>query len=126
MSNTQIVERFVESWNRMDVEAIAAAFADDGVWHNIPMEPRRGRETVRIAVARFLANVDAVDWRMLAIAEDVNGAVLTERIDGFAMKNGARVELPVMGIFELSGGLIVSWRDYFDLAMMQNQMAATG
>lgn len=126
MSNIPVVERFVESWNRMDVGAIASAFATDGVWHNIPMEPRRGREAIRVAVARFLANVDTVDWRTLAIAEDADGRVLTERVDGFGMKNGARVELPVMGIFEIAGGQIVSWRDYFDLAMMQNQMAAAG
>lgn len=33
------------------------------------------------------------------------------------------VELPVMGAFELSDGKISAWRDYFDMAQFQAQMA---
>ena len=29
---------------------------------------------------------------------------------------GGRIELPVMGVFEVRDGRIAVWRDYFDLA----------
>jgi limonene-1,2-epoxide hydrolase len=50
------------------------------------------------------------------------GVVMNERTDRF--KIGPKwVEAPVMGIFELRDGKIAAWRDYFDLAGFQKQMA---
>ena len=49
--------------------------------------------------------------------------VLTERVDRFLM-NGQPIALPVMGTFEVRGGKIAAWRDYFDLADYQRQLAA--
>ncbi len=31
--------------------------------------------------------------------------------------------LPVMGVFEIQDGKIAAWRDYFDLATLNQQMA---
>ncbi|MHB8593901.1 MAG: limonene-1,2-epoxide hydrolase family protein, partial [Acidimicrobiales bacterium] len=59
----------------------------------------------------------------VAIAHIVaDGAiVMTERVDHFI---GAEktISLPVMGIFEVHDGVIVSWRDYFDLDQFTSQM----
>ncbi len=41
--------------------------------------------------------------------------VMNERIDTIISAiNGGKVALGVMGIFEISNGKIVGWRDYFD------------
>jgi len=48
-------------------------------------------------------------------------AFLTERRDIFAFANG-RIDLPVMGTFEVRDGKIAAWRDYFDLGMFMSQM----
>ena len=40
---------------------------------------------------------------------------MNERTDILVM-DGKRVELPVMGVFELEGGKIRGWRDYFDMS----------
>ena len=48
--------------------------------------------------------------------------VLNERTDRFLV-GGRWLELPVAGIFELRDGLIVLWRDYFDLDTIMKQMA---
>jgi limonene-1,2-epoxide hydrolase len=48
---------------------------------------------------------------------------MNERVDRFHMKaDGRWVEAPVMGVFELEGGKIKAWRDYFDLAGFTGQM----
>jgi len=31
--------------------------------------------------------------------------------------------VPVMGVFEIKGGLIAAWRDYFDAISFQKQMS---
>jgi limonene-1,2-epoxide hydrolase len=47
---------------------------------------------------------------------------MTERTDRFLI-NGQELALPVMGAFEIKDGKIAKWRDYFDLAQFQTQMA---
>ena len=38
------------------------------------------------------------------------------------MMNGKRIELPVMGAFEVTAdGKISAWRDYFDMATFSKQ-----
>ena len=46
--------------------------------------------------------------------------MLTERVDKFSL-GGKNVELPVMGVFELTDGKISAWRDYFDMAAWTRQ-----
>jgi limonene-1,2-epoxide hydrolase len=41
----------------------------------------------------------------------------------FQLPNG-KVELPVMGTFEVKDGKIAAWRDYFDMKQFMDQMAA--
>ena len=65
---------------------------------------------------------DEINWQVHHIA--VNGAVvLTERTDDFTYGEKL-VSVPVMGTFEVRGGQIAKWRDYFDLAQFTEQFAA--
>jgi len=118
-SPIDIVERFVDAWNRMDFETVVAMLSDDVFYHNIPMEPIRGRA----AFKDFLDNMgafDAIDWRIVNIAANAN-VVLTERVDEFEL-DGRRISLPLMGVFEIDhNGLIAAWRDYFDLEDYKRQ-----
>jgi limonene-1,2-epoxide hydrolase len=121
VTNSDVVRAFIAAWNDNDLDAIVSFLADDVFYHNIPVEPIRGRA----AVEQYLRDAgpwDSVDWQLESIAE--NGAkVLTERIDGFVIR-GARVNLPVMGTFEIANGRITAWRDYFDLASYVSQLQA--
>ena len=103
----------------MDFDAIVAAFTDDIVYHNVPMQPLEGRAAVR----KYLEGAwqfERCDWQTLNIAATGN-VVLTERIDAFVI-NGKDVSLPLMGVFEIRDGKIAAWRDYFDLAMYRREL----
>jgi limonene-1,2-epoxide hydrolase len=53
----------------------------------------------------------------------VNGnVVFNERVDITDLGGGKRTELPLAGVFEVKGGKIAKWRDYFDIAMATKQM----
>ncbi len=121
-SNTEKVLAFIDAWNRMDWDAIESAFADDVVYHNMPMEPLEGKAAA-MGVIRGMAP-ESVNWQVVAIAENSDGLVLTERVDDFVMAGGKPLSLPVMGTFEFRGGMISAWRDYFDLASYMNQLGA--
>lgn len=120
MTPTQVVTAFIDAWNRMDFDAVEALMAEDIFYHNIPMDPIRGRA----AAGAFARSMDAtsIDWEVLAIAEN-GDRVLTERVDHFELAGGKKLSIPVMGTFEVEDGKIRAWRDYFDLATFTKQMA---
>jgi limonene-1,2-epoxide hydrolase len=120
--NLRTVESFIQAWNDIDLDAIMAYFASDAVYHNIPMEEARGVDAIRSLISGFLGRAKTIDWQVHHIAETSGGAVMTERTDRFEVGD-SWIEIQVMGIFELTGGRITAWRDYFDLAQYRDQMS---
>jgi limonene-1,2-epoxide hydrolase len=96
-------------------------FAEDAVYHNIPVQPVRGTAAIRAVIQGFLGMASQVDWIVHQLAETADGVVLTERTDRFLIR-GKWVELPVMGCFALRDGRIAEWRDYFDMQQFQKQL----
>jgi len=120
-ANLETVRSFIAAWSRNDLDEITSYFAEDCVYHNMPIEPARGLEATRVMLKGFSSMATRVEWVLHQIAETASGVVLTERTDRFEI-GGRWVELPVMGSFELRGGKITAWRDYFDLAQFQRQL----
>jgi len=108
----ELVTEFCRAWADPDPATIAGFFTEDAVFHNIPMEPIRGRAAIEEYVAGFTASFGGIEYRIhhQAVSGDI---VLNERTDVFTM-NGRTVELPVTGVFEIRDGRIAALRDYFD------------
>ncbi len=123
MSNTDIVLSFIKAWENRDTQTILDTLTPDAFYHNIPMDPLVGTEAIKQFVAPFLETAEKVVWEVHHIAENDQGTVLTERTDNFHLAGGKKLSVRVMGTFELKGGKITHWRDYFDLAEFQSQMA---
>jgi limonene-1,2-epoxide hydrolase len=119
MSNVDVVLAFIDAWNNRDWDAIEAAFTEDVVYHNIPMEPMVGKAAAVAGIRQM--QPESVDWQVLNIAA-AGDAVLTERVDNFVMAGGKSISVPVMGTMEIEDGKIKAWRDYFDLATFTTQM----
>ncbi len=112
----QLVRQFCDTFAKHDAEALRPFFADDVVYHNIPMDPVVGADDSVAFLAGFFGMCDSlvIETTHLAVLDDI---VLTERIDTFTV--GGRVAaLPVMGTFEIRDGKIAAWRDYFDMAQI--------
>lgn len=120
----QFVDAFVAAWPVGDAASVAALFADDASYRNGPLEPVHGRAAIEATFAEFMALGGDVSVELLNVLAD-DEIVMTERVDHFAV--GERTfSLPVMGIFEVAGGKITAWRDYFDLGKFSSQFDATG
>jgi len=115
----QVVRDFCAAWVARDQQRILDAFTDDGIYHNIPMQPAVGKDAIKGLLGMILAPASDVKFEITHMAAD-GDVVLTERIDTFVM-GGKTVTLPVMGAFEVRGGKIAAWRDYFDLATWTKQ-----
>ena len=118
--SVQVVRDFCAAWTDLDLDALVAFFSADAVYHNIPTDPVTGTEAIRSTIAGFTAGVQSIEFRVDHIAAS-GPIVLTERMDIFSMP-GKRIELPVMGTFEVHDGRITAWRDYFDMQMFLSQL----
>ena len=114
--NEKIVTDFCTAWSRMNIDEILGFMADDAVYHNIPMPPAKGKTAIRAAVAGFLKMADGIEFKILHTVS-AGTLVMNERVDSFQFKGGKTGAIPVAGVFEVTGGKISAWRDYFDMKM---------
>jgi len=117
----QLVRDFCQAWADGDHDRIVDFFTEDGIYHNIPVDPMVGHEAIRLMIEGFTAGLKVKVFRIDNIIS--NGPmVVTERVDIFEKETGGEIELPVLGIFEFEGDKIAKWREYFDLNQFMNQM----
>lgn len=114
--NEKVVAQFCETWRRMNVDEMLSYMTEDAVYHNIPIEPLKGRSEIRKGLHQFAGMLKSVEIKIVHSATAGN-LVITERVDTMVMGDGKRLDLPVAGVFELKDGKISAWRDYFDMKM---------
>jgi limonene-1,2-epoxide hydrolase len=115
-SAEQVVREFCAAASTRDPEVLRAFFADDIVYHNIPMQAAEGIDATMVVINMFVGMCEALEFEVHHLASD-GSTVLTERTDTFTI-NGKASPLPVMGAFHVADGKITAWRDYFDMAQV--------
>jgi limonene-1,2-epoxide hydrolase len=117
----KVVSDFCTAWTRGNLEELMGFFTEDAVYHNIPLEAAKGKAAIRAVINSFLPAAKSIQFKILHTGSAGN-VVFNERIDIFDQKDGKHIELPVAGVFEVTGGKLSAWRDYFDMAMFTKQM----
>jgi limonene-1,2-epoxide hydrolase len=120
-SPIEVVRRFCAEVSKLDFDAFGAFFADDAVYHNIPVDPVTGIDAIKTTIQGFTTGVEKLEFVVHNIAAD-GPVVLTERTDIFVLPH-VTIELPVMGTFEVHDGKITAWRDYFDLNQFMSKLS---
>ena len=121
-TNAEIVRNFIAAWSRLDADEIVAFFTPDGTYHNMMNKPVSGHDNLRRFIGGFIKDWTETNWDVLNIVSR-GDIVIAERLDRTRL--GAKsVDLPCCGVFELAGGKIRIWRDYFDLATYTRAIAA--
>lgn len=114
MTEIEVVEAFLAKLEENDLEGALDLCAEDIYYQNVSLPGTRGRQ----AVGKQLGSLErfGVGFRMEMRNVAANGpVVLTERVD-VLVRGGFAMEFWVCGTFEVRGGRIVLWRDYFDWA----------
>ena len=113
--NAKLIRDFCAAWSRMDADELAGYFTEDAIYHNIPMTPYIGRETIHKALMDMAGRMKDVRFEIKGqVAHD--DLVMHERLD-FMTVDGQSKALPVMAVFQIEGGKIKAWREYFDRSM---------
>src|SRR5947209_3825571 len=110
--NAALVRRFIAAWDRLDADELAEYFAEDGVFQNMPRGRVEGRDAIRQHLKHVLAGHDRMHFDVETVVASGDNVVL-ERVDHLWAGEVA-VSLPVVGVFTLSHGNVMAWRDYFD------------
>lgn len=119
-ASEKVVRDFLGSWEARSLETICSGFADDAVYHNVPVAPIEGIAGIRGIFEAFLGAFADAKLDIVTLAAEP-GRVLVERVDYFTMNDGRKVVLPVTGVFEVKNGKITRFSDYFDLADFETQ-----
>ncbi len=114
-----IVKEFEAAFNRQDVDALVACFTPGGTYRDNFFGDHAGSARLRAMFARMFREGRDYTWTMDAIVEMPARAaaewtfnyVVTEAVPRSA---GRKVRFRGMSLFELEGGRIAAYREYFD------------
>jgi limonene-1,2-epoxide hydrolase len=121
-SPVEVVRAFNAAMEKKDFDNGLQYVADNCEYTNGPMGTTHGPAGVRAMLEPFFAPV--LEQTFIIKREVASGPVVfMERLDSHLMPTGW-IELPVTGVYEVHNGRITLWHEYFDLATIQNQMAA--
>jgi limonene-1,2-epoxide hydrolase len=112
VDNARTVETFLYALQDEDFDTADSVLADNIVWQNVGWLTMRGRERLMKLFRRGQGRA-GFEVKIHRIAAEGN-AVLTERTDALIF-GPLRLQFWVCGVFEVHGGRITLWRDYFDL-----------
>jgi limonene-1,2-epoxide hydrolase len=116
---TEFIRRVVAG----DLAAAGELVADDLEYDNVPIGKNHGREAMVKFLGGMSNGIDEVEF--VVHRQTASGTtVMNERTDRFRIGE-TWIDLPVAGVFEVGDdGRITLWRDYFDMKMFTDQMAA--
>ena len=129
MSNQEIAERdnqiiitFMSALENRNFPAMKATLSAQLVYQNMPW-PALDFNGTGDFYADFFPQLDSYRVDVLT-QQSTAGMVSNERMEYFYYThlNGGCIELPVGGFFKLDdAGMIIEWRDYFDLTTWVDQ-----
>jgi hypothetical protein len=105
----QVVQTWIEAFNRADSDALAAMYAEDAINHQVANEPAIGREAIRTMFAEGFAQAEMV-CILENLFEDGDWAILEWR-DPKGLRG--------CGFFQIIAGKIAFQRGYWDKLSFQ-------
>ena len=111
-TNEELMRHFLKLWEVRDAEGMAACFAEDGVYDNVPdKKPMEGRAAIRHWLDIVFQHIDRIDVEILSMAS--NGEwVLSERRDDH-VSGDKHMVVPVMNATRIVDGKFLVFRDYY-------------
>ena len=112
VDNARTVENFLYALQEEDFDTAEALASEHLVWQNVGWLTLQGGRRI-MKLFRSGKGRMGFEVKIHRIAAD-GAAVLTERTDALIV-GPLRLQIWVCGTFEVHGGQITLWRDYFDV-----------
>jgi steroid delta-isomerase-like uncharacterized protein len=122
-----VVDDFARAFNRADVSALVACFTEGASYRDNFYGEHRGHAELRAMFERMFREGRDYRWVMdtvveapaRATAEWTFGYVVSEQVPRSA---GRKIGFKGMSLFELAGGKIAAYREYFDVGQALLQL----
>ena len=131
MNGSNLVQEFAAAFNRQDMPGLLACFTEEAVYHDTFYGRHQGHAGLRELFQRMFRDGRVSTWSMHVVVADALRAAaewtfsytVSEAVPRSA---GRKVRFSGMSLFELKGGKIASYREYFDsgVAFLQLGFAA--
>lgn len=123
MTPLETVNEFMARFCSTDLDHACELVTNEVEYDNVPMGKNFGPEGIKAFAGNMTASFDSVEFIVHREAATGN-IVLNERTDRF-VRGDQTFDLLVAGVFEIADdGKISLWRDYFDMAAVNEMFAA--
>jgi limonene-1,2-epoxide hydrolase len=115
-ANIEAVRKLCERWAWLSEKEFTELLSQDCIYYDMPFPSAKA---IGPQAAHAKLSPMQKDWEIglevVSIVGDAN-TVIAERVEHFRHKTNAvePFDLPVVGVFEIAGGKIKAWRDYWD------------
>jgi len=122
-STRDLFERYHAAWVAHDPDTIASLHSSNAVFHlHAGQQPARGREDIRQAAAQTFALVPDLGFEPVSLRVGDDFWVAEWKMTG-TTQTGAPVEIDLVDVVSVEGGLVTSKQSYVDGAAMQAALA---
>jgi len=125
-ANKERVQQFWATLYARDWDAIAAFFAADSEYTDVPSpadDVARGPDQVVARLRLGLEKISGYEHELRLMVAD-GDTVVTEHAETWHWHTGEVVTLPFVSVQELRDGSIIRWWDYWDLSTLMNAAPA--
>jgi ketosteroid isomerase-like protein len=125
MTPTQAVHEIVRGWEQSDPDAIAAIFAEGGVFDD-PLQPRRrtGPRDIREACAGGIAAIRDCHIAIHSLVVSGDTAFAEGKFCSVLAADGARFDFPFVMIVDMKDGKVTRLAEYFDTRPLRDGTSA--
>jgi ketosteroid isomerase-like protein len=115
MTPREALEALGAAWDRLDVDALAAAFTDDGLVED-PLLPEtaRGREAIVALYTPSMAELSECKVTLGHVLETGDLGVAEGRFESVIAADGSRMDFDFAMLVELRDGKVARLAEYFD------------
>ena len=117
MTPAEALQAICEAWNRLDNDALAELFAEDGTFED-PLHERtlRGREDIRAVNGPAMGALSECEVTLGPVLERGDLGLAEGMFRSALADGGARMDFPFAIVIELRDGRIGRLAEYFDTA----------
>ena len=120
MNHAETIRSYYAAWVRDDIPAVLALCTEDVVAGIMPGKDLVGREAIAGFLTKFGKALTDKHYDIAAIVVQDDVAMI-EGVESY-LRDGKPVKLPFMTVFRFRSGAIASWRDYFDMQTLLDQI----
>ena len=123
-ANIDRIQSFFEALERFDFSAVGEMFSADGLYRDVPVAPDADAVGPEAITAKLDSAITGLDAFVLGVQRVVaqGDLVMSERVEEWHFPTGEVAKLPVMAAHEMRGDEIASWREYWNLPTLMEQL----